>query len=79
MTELSDLRLFCFTVPPANWLSSGAHLRTKPRRFPFAVCLPAMTASRTSLLPEIFDWIMGCSAPRKLFWRGELLICRLNL
>jgi hypothetical protein len=29
------------------------HLRTKPRTFPFAFCLPAMTACRTSLLPMI--------------------------
>src|ERR1035437_6342839 len=30
------------------------HLRTKPRTFPFAFCLPAMTAAcRTSLLPIV--------------------------
>jgi hypothetical protein len=29
------------------------HLRTKPRTFPFSVCLPAMAACRKSLLPMI--------------------------
>src|SRR5204862_2284205 len=31
----------------------AGHLRTKPRTFPFSICLPAMAACRMSLLPMI--------------------------
>ena len=38
---------------PTFELFRARHLRTKPRTFPFVVCLPAMTACSALLLPTI--------------------------